>query len=40
MAICRIKCIDITKEAVKILSVFYSNNNKVLLDTDRVFTIW
>ena len=28
MAICRIKCIDITKEAVKILSVFYSNNNK------------
>ena len=48
-AICRIKCIDLTKEAIKILRVFFSydknlqlenNFRKTILNIERILKKW
>ena len=49
VAICGIKCIDLTKEAIKILRVFFSydrnlqrenNFRKTILNIERILKIW
>ena len=49
VAICRIKCIDLTKEAIKILEVFFSydknlqpenNFRKTILNIQRILKMW
>ena len=49
VAICGIKCIDLTKEAIKILGVFFSydknlqlenNFRKTILNIERILKMW
>ena len=49
VAICGIKCIDLTKEAIKILGVFFSydknlqlenNFRKTILSIERILKMW
>ena len=49
MAVCRIKCIDLTKEAIKILGVFFScyknlqvknSFRKTVLSIERILKMW
>ena len=49
VAICGIKCIDLTKEALKILGVFFSyeknlqlenNFRKTILNIERIVKLW
>ena len=49
VAICRIKCIDLTKEAIKILGVFFTyytnmqlenNFRKTILNIKKIMKMW
>ena len=49
VAICRIKCIDLTKEAIKILGVFFTyytnmqlenNFRKTILNIKKILKMW